>query len=157
VLRVRKIVYELPPEAPPGGHSYTAAARKLYRRTVAHEPLVGWAGGFFCKLTVGGGVSQHAVRTAQFPSAGNAFDWTAPEHVEAQGAQAIIDWLWVLARWQVAQAKAGELPLSENIFRDRKWRESSGRWGAYTGQLHAAHIHSSASPYVDRAAACATA
>jgi hypothetical protein len=154
-LRVRKILYELPPEAPPGSPPavYTSSILSSYRTTVLRHPRIGWAGGFVCKLTADGGTSQHAVKTRRLPSAGNAIDWTAPDDVEAEGSAATIRWLWELFDWIVRETKAGRRKTSELIFRDVKWTPERGR-RPYLGPFHFSHVHESASPYVEAHAAC---
>lgn len=154
-LRIRKILYELPPERPPGTAAFTPAILKVYRQTVAREPRVGWAGGFVCKWAAPGVVSQHATRTPNHPNVCNAIDWTAPEDVEDDGADAIVDWLWKLSHWHVRRATATDrLPISEVIFRDKKWEADDGRWDPFGGTFHASHEHTSGRPYLTAPAAC---
>lgn len=158
VLKVRKVLYELPPEGPPNmatGADYTAPMLRGYRSLVATFPKVGWAGGFVCKFASGTSrtTSQHAVKVRGKPSAGNAVDWTAPGDVEQQGGEAVVAWLTALAGWIIEEQRAGRRATSEVIWRDRKWTPERG-WRPYTGPFHAAHVHESAAPYVEAHAAC---
>ena len=154
VLRVRKITYELPPENPPNfDDNYTVSALQGYRRAVARFPKIGWAGGLVCKKTDSGAVSQHAVRTVKLPSAGNAIDWTAPDHVEQDGADALIKWLWTFTRWAIKETEAGRRSTAELIFRDQKWTPARG-WFKYTGTFHWSHVHESFAPMSNTSAEC---
>ncbi|HET9672871.1 MAG TPA: hypothetical protein VFQ40_08505 [Actinomycetota bacterium] len=159
VLRVKKVLYEIPPEAPPNfdadAKNYTASALAGYRKTLERFPQIGWAGGFFCKQTDRGGVSQHAIRSRVAASAGNAVDWTAPQKVENEGAEALIKWLWNYFEWAIRETTAGRRKTAELIFRDVKWTPAKGRF-RYTGTFHWSHVHESFSPMGSTSAECVT-
>lgn len=134
-LRIVRVEYELDPDGPPT--IATKAQREVWRGTVVKFPDVGTMGTYVCKDG-----SQHRY--------GNAGDWAAAK--AAKTTEAIIAYLWKVARWQRAQGVRFEktrgregLPVSEVIFRDRIATRLQGwTWRSYGGVLHAVHVHDSA-------------
>jgi hypothetical protein len=134
-LRVIRVRYQLDPAHPPTVH--TAAMRQVWRATVVRFPDIGSLGVCVCKES-----SQHRY--------GHAADWAASR--EAKDSGKLRAYLKRIADWQVKQAEAGDLPISQVIYRSRIWQP--GGWKPYTGVPHIIHVHTSCSPLMDTSKPC---
>jgi len=135
-LRVVRIDYELDPNRPPT--IYTRPMLQVWRATILKFPDVGTMGVYVCKDS-----SQHRY--------GNAGDWGAPDHLRT--AATVQSYLQRVADWQVREARAHRLPISQVIVFSEIWTPEQ-QWHPYTGNPHAVHVHTSASPLIDTDRPC---